>query len=374
MEEKTGMVSRDGTGAVVTLDELAGQMRFYADGSRNDYLHMCMNLLQCGRVMTEAKGRVPHGQWEQWVEENSGFSFRTAEQYMQAYQTYGLNPDIARLGKTKMVKLLPVPEDVRERVMAEHDLGGMSTREFDRVLREAREKAKQEAAEKIDEANRLLEVTRKQAEAMAERAQSEAKQEIDQAKTEIMADALKQIQQEREARAAAERRALEAENRPPEIPEGFRAELENARETAKQREQEIQRLAEAGRETLDEQRRLSQENARLQSEIREQEALLQEQQEALNRAQEDLLNLQSAQARGEEHVYTDELTLDVFGAAVREFIGICARMPHMGQTFAQMDNTRLNEYFQLLKTVEGWADGARKAIESVTVKGGVVVA
>ena len=50
--------------------------------------------------------------------------------------------------------------------------------------------------------------------------------------------------------------------------------------------------------------------------------LLREQQEALTQAQEELLNLQSAQKRGEDHSYTDELTLDVFESAVREFVGL----------------------------------------------------
>lgn len=408
---ETGIFPRSG-GGLVTLDELAGQMRFYADGSRNDYLHMCINLLQCGRVMTEAKERVPHGEWERWVEENSGFSFRNAQNYMQAYQTFGLNPDIARLGVTKMIRLLPVPEDIREKVMAENDAAGMSTREFEKAIREAKEQAAlearatawAEAGEKMAEergrieaeaqtqieqaraetqqeitrartdaraetekakaeaekAHRLAETTREQAEAMAERAREEAR-----------AEAEERIAEATERAAQAEHRAMLAENRQPEIPEGMKRELEEARNRAEQREQEIARLAETGRESLEETRRLTAENSRLLAEIREQKDMLKEQQEEIERTQAELLNMQSAQARGEDHVYTDELTLDVFGAAVREFIGICARMPHMGSTFVKMDNATLNQYFQLLKTVEDWTDGARRAIESVT--GGVVI-
>ncbi len=63
--------------------------------------------------------------------------------------------------------------------------------------------------------------------------------------------------------------------------------------------------------------------------------------------------------------------MDVFSAAVREFIGTCAQMPHMAATFSRMDNEAVNRYFQLLKTVESWADGARTALE--TVNGGIVI-
>ena len=134
---------------------------------------------------------------------------------------------------------------------------------------------------------------------------------------------------------------MDAENRPPEIPKELTEELARSRETIARQKEEVERLAYAGRDSLVETRRLTGENAGLRRE-------LQEQQEALNQAQEELLNLQSAQARGEEHHYTDDLTLDVFESAVREFIGVCARMPHMGATFSTMDNTTLNRYFQLV--------------------------
>ena len=166
---------------------------------------------------------------------------------------------------------------------------------------------------------------------------------------------------------------MDAENRPPEIPKELTEELARSRETIARQKEEVERLAYAGRDSLVETRRLTGENAGLRRELQEQENMLQEQQEALNQAQEELLNLQSAQARGEEHHYTDDLTLDVFESAVREFIGVCARMPHMGATFSTMDNTTLNRYFQLVKTVESWVDGARTAIATVNVGGGIIV-
>ena len=61
----------------------------------------------------------------------------------------------------------------------------------------------------------------------------------------------------------------------------------------------------------------------------------------------------------------DELTIDVFASAVRQFIGTCARMPHMCHTFGTMTLSEKNAYDELLRTVEGWAANARQAMNTI---------
>lgn len=376
---------------LVSLDELAAQMRIYSDGARGDYQHMMMNLLQFGRVMMEAKGRVGHGRWQSWVEENSGFSLRTAESYMQAYQKFGLNPDVAKLGKSKALQMLPVPEDVREKVLAEHDVEHMSVREFKKLLKdetekaaaEARAKAWAEAGERMDaerenireqaknEAREAMEEDQAQMAAEMNRAVREAQSQMDREKDHLRAEMEKKFSGEREALTR------EIETARNSVPDELKDALEDKDRKIQEQKEEIQRLAAQAKETMEALKdgtgNLQAENSALRQEMREQEELLREQQDALNQAQEELLNLKSAQARGEEHVYSDELTLDTFERAVREFIGVCARMPHMGTVFSTMDNAALNHYFQLVKTVESWAEGARNAIMTVSAEGGIVL-
>ena len=80
----------------------------------------------------------------------------------------------------------------------------------------------------------------------------------------------------------------------------------------------------------------------------------------------ELLSLQSVAAKGDaERVPVDELTIDVFASAVRQFIGTCARMPHMGHTFGTMMLSEKNAYDELLRTVEGWAANARQAMNTI---------
>ena len=285
---------------IAVLDNLAMQAKTYIQNAR-------MNLLQLGRVLAEAKPLVPHGEWENWVKTNTSMSKRAAEQYMQAYAEFGLNPQIAELGTTKTLKLLPLTEDEREKLLSENDVSSMSTRQLDEALR----KQKQEALK-------------------------EARQEVQ-----------GELEKERTARIAAEQRAKAAKSRPPEVTKELSDKLRSHKEQME---------------------RLTRENSILKQEIRERDEELEEQQADYNRAQEELLNIKSQVAKGDaERVPTDQLTVDAFASAVRAFIGACARMPHMSATFSAMSQIDKNEYDELLRTVEAWAKDSRKALDSVLV-------
>ena len=282
---------------ISTLDSLAMQAKICIQNAR-------MNLLQLGRVLTEARPLVPHGEWENWVKTNTSMSKRAAEQYMQAYQEFGLNPQIAELGTTKTLKLLPLTEDEREKLLSENDVGSMSTRQLDEAIRKQKQEALKEARKEVQG----------------------------------------ELEKERTARIAAEQRAKAAESRPPEIPKELSDKLRDHEEKLE---------------------RLTRENSGLKQEIRERDEELEEQQADYNRAQEELLNIKSQVAKGDaERVPLDQLTLDTFASAVRAFIGTCARMPHMAATFATMPLTDKNGYDELLRTVESWAADSRKALDS----------
>lgn len=304
---------------ISVLDGLAMQARTLR-------MNINMNMWQLARVFTEAKKIMPHGQFGKWVEENADVSERTAQDMMAAYKRFGGKPQFEGLGQAKTFKLLPLPAGTEEKFMEEHDVSAMTTREVQEAVKQAREEAKAE------------------------------------------------IERERNARLAAEKRAEEAESRPPEIPPELTDELAESRETIAKQRAEVERLAAAGTEALAEQRRLSKENTDLQREIRERDDLLAEQQEDLSRAQQELLNVQSAIAKGDaERVPADQLTPDAFASAVRAFIGTVARMPHMRTTFATMNPSDKQEYDLLLKTVEKWAEDSRKALDTTAMMDGTVI-
>jgi len=315
------------TQALSMLDGLAMQARMFAQNA-------CMNLLQLGRVLTEARPLIPHGEFDAWCKQNAKMSKRTAEQYMQAYAEFGLDMKIAELGTSKVIKLLPMAPEEREKLLAENDVSAMSTRQLDAAIKEQREKLLAEA----------------RAEAQAE------------------------IEAANEAARAAERRAIEAENRPPEMPEELAKRLRENSKTIQDQQAEIDRLADVGRKILAERQRLVQENNGLQRDLRERDEDMEAMQADLQRAQDELLDLQSAQARGEaERLPTDALTPDVFSMAVNTFIGTCCRLPQMGRAFSAMSAEDKEAYNQSLSALEKWAESARLALNSISFEEAIII-
>lgn len=309
------------------LEGLAMQARTFAQGA-------AMNLLQLGRVLDEARPLVNHGEWAFWVRQNAKMSVRTAEQYMQAYREFGLNPQIAELGSSQVIKLLPMTPEERDKLLSENDVSSMTTRQLDEAIRAQREQIRSEAM--------------REAEAALTKAHEADFQRMKEERNDLM-----------RARDEAERRAAELAARPPEIPEELLGKV-------KEQQDEIDRQTELNKTLLEEASQLRRECAQMEQDMQDQQA-------AFNRAQEELLNFKSAQKRGDaERKTADDLTLDAFSAAVREFMGLCARMPYMSNTFSTMPAQEKRGYEELLRTVEGWAASARRALDTYAAEGGTV--
>ena len=316
------------TGGMTALDDLAAQAQMFSCGA-------AMNLLQLGRVLTEAKPLVKHGEWSEWVRVNAHMPLRTAQQYMQAYHRFGTDQKYAQLGASQIIKLLPMSDDERKKLLEENDVGEMTTRELDEAIKAQRDAARAEARAEARE--RISEVERER-DALKERVN-----ELEQAEPEI------------------------------EIPKELLDELQQGREDLKEAEQTAQHFAEMARQATNEKAALEKHVKELTYDLHDAEQAMKDQQEALDRAQDELLSLKSAQARGEKARGREgEMTASAFSAAVSEFVGQCARLPYMGAAFAGMTLKEKAAYSELLSTVEGFCAQAREALNCVAVEGGVV--
>ena len=305
------METRESTGLTV-LGGLAQEAQYYAKSIAN-------GMIQLGRVLTEAKPLVKHGEWENWIRENAGCSVRYAQAFMQAYARFGNNPAVAQIGERgKIFKLLSLPAGTEDEFLKDNDVSSMSAREVDEAVRKVREQLNAE------------------------------------------------LHAEREARRRAEVQVQDMMERGPEIPEEIKAQIKSQADTIASQAGEIERLADAGRAALATTNELRRENSELQREIRERDEMLTESQEEYNRLQSDLLNMQSIAAKGDaERVPVDALTIDVFSGAVRQFVGVCARMPQMRHRFADMALDEKNEWDELLRVVEKWSSDSREAMNTI---------
>ena len=123
------------------------------------------NVIEIGRRFAEAKAMLPHGEFGAWLENSTGYSQRTANNFMRLFDAYGdqqasmfgANPNsqaFANLPYTKALALLSVPEEAREDFAREVDAESISLRELQEKIKERDEQlraAKQELAGTVED-------------------------------------------------------------------------------------------------------------------------------------------------------------------------------------------------------------------------------
>ena len=121
---------------------------------------MLNNIIEIGRRMAEVKEMLPHGEFMGWVEENTGYSQSTANNFMRLFAEYGdrqgslfgaevNSQTFANLTYSKALALLALPSGEREEFVESHNVSDMTTKELKEAIRERDEaKAAAEYSEK----------------------------------------------------------------------------------------------------------------------------------------------------------------------------------------------------------------------------------
>lgn len=131
-----------------TLDMVAAEIRTFTASMLN-------NIIEIGRRMVEAKEMLPYGDFGKWIQENTGYSASTANNFMRIYTEYGAAQGslfggetecqtFGKLSYTKALALLALPAGEREAFVESHDVDAMSTRQLQKAIQE-RDAALQEA-------------------------------------------------------------------------------------------------------------------------------------------------------------------------------------------------------------------------------------
>lgn len=128
--------------------------------------------IEVGRRLTEAKAKLPHGSWGEYLKNEVDYSPSQAQNLMRVFREYGSDQQslfggeaksqmFGRLTFSQALSLLVIPdENEREKFVLENDVEHMSVRELNEALR-ARDAAEEEAASARQEAEcRRLEAER----------------------------------------------------------------------------------------------------------------------------------------------------------------------------------------------------------------------
>lgn len=133
--------------------------------------------IEIGRRLVEVKAMLPHGQWGEYLRERLGYKPSTAQGLMNIFRAYGADQQslfgpvaksqaLGNLSYTKALALLVLPDEERERFLADHDVAAMSSRDLQAALKElaqaredaqTAERARKKAEEEVRFANERLE-------------------------------------------------------------------------------------------------------------------------------------------------------------------------------------------------------------------------
>lgn len=199
--------------------------------------------VEAGRRLCEAKAMLEHGEWGDWVKNETGMSQSSASRLMKIFREYSddqitLEGAVAKsstlqnLTVSNALRLLAIPEEEREAFALEHDAEHLSARELEKVIAErdaARadlEKATEAGIEYIEkvhaaekETERLseeLKAAREKVKELESRpvpvAVETDEEAVQKAAADAKAEAQKEIERLQKKLAAAEKNREKAEN------------------------------------------------------------------------------------------------------------------------------------------------------------------
>ena len=143
---------------------------------------MLGNIIEIGRRMAEAKTLLEHGAFMPWIEENTGYSQSTANNFMRLFEEYGdrqgslfgaelsNSQTFGNLSYSKALALLALPSGERESFAEANDIDSMTTRELKEAIRRQKElETERDAARKrAEDAEASAEALKKSAYAATE--------------------------------------------------------------------------------------------------------------------------------------------------------------------------------------------------------------
>ncbi len=185
-----------------TPEMIGAEVRMYYEAGRRVTM-LCG--IEIGRRLVEAKEMLGHGNWLSWLEKETPFSDRHAQNYMRVFREYGaaqlglFGPEtnaqyIADLPISKALTLLYLPESEREDFAREVDAEHLSARDLEALVKERTEElnARKEEAEATLKQERdsrwRAEKAREEADTareVAENARAEAEEALRRARDEL---------------------------------------------------------------------------------------------------------------------------------------------------------------------------------------------
>ena len=134
---------------IVPLDQLATEIRYYSQQAS-------WSIIEVGKRLIEAKKQVAHGEWENWLDKNVGYSKQTARRFMQCAERFGNRSMSSDLSLSQVTELLSLPEAetfIEQKKAEGNPVEDMTVKTLREEIKEWKSKAEQAKNEAFAAAN-----------------------------------------------------------------------------------------------------------------------------------------------------------------------------------------------------------------------------
>lgn len=117
-----------------TLGELAERIRYYTAQVRD-------NVINIGKCFIQVKVQLAHGQWHEWIKNNTTFTPQTVHKFMQCATRFEKVAPARELNSTQMMELLALPAPQLENFFEKQETVGTPVKNMTKL--ELREQIKE---------------------------------------------------------------------------------------------------------------------------------------------------------------------------------------------------------------------------------------
>ena len=139
----------DTTSTLPALEILTAEIQSY-------FVKMAENIIEIGKRLIKAKELVPHGEWQNWLEENFSLSQMTANNFMRVAERFGKIKIDFNFRPTQLIAMLALPAGDEEKFIAEKSAAGtpienLSVRKLKTEIKEWKDAAQISDVEIVDD-------------------------------------------------------------------------------------------------------------------------------------------------------------------------------------------------------------------------------
>lgn len=121
---------------LANLNQIVSEIKFFENQAVVSYWEI-------GKRLSQAKERVGHGNWIPWIEDNLGYSRKTASNLIRVYESYPNGNTSSHLNFSKVLALTSIKdEDKRQDFVEKHKVEDMTTRQLQAEIKEYKKNLK----------------------------------------------------------------------------------------------------------------------------------------------------------------------------------------------------------------------------------------